>query len=935
MKKTLLLFLLLPSIFYAQIVDIPDPNFKNKLVNQTNPVIDTNGDGEIQLSEAKATTQISISSTKISDITGIESFINLENLIIQISQFTTADLSQNIKLEQVFLIIGSLESITLPDTPDLLRVELWSNSLTNVDVSNNPNLDTIHLFDNNINSLDVSNNLALNEILIYDNPIDNVDVSMLINLELLSISNTNIASIDLTNNINLTSLSLGNTEGVSPITSLDLSSNINLEGLNVKRSGLSGLDISSNTNLKRLSLQEVAFSSIDISNNLLLEQLTFRRVDLNTLDVSQNIELVVLTLEGTLLSTVDLSQNILLEQVTIANNGFTSLNLSQNSLLDSLIIQGTEIVNLDLSQNTLLDEISLAYNPLLTAMDLSGIAALSSLAIAGGSILSVNYPDNNYLLRVTFYGTEFEELNFSALDNLCRVTLHYNLNLTSLNIKNGNTAALVAGNSCVDGTSGLSVRYNPNLHVICVDDAVFAANNLPFVSPYITYVDDCSITSTDLNILEGIVSYDLDNNGCSTGDLPLEEIVISSTDGTNNFAVTSKSIGDYQLNLSENIYTTNVVGLSSYFTVFPMDAVDIFVGFNQVEQQNFCVQSEGSFNDLNVSINPNFDPVPGGLVRYSLVAQNAGTTQLNGVVTLDFDSKRVSFFGADPVPTSQTTSSVTWNLGVLQVFSNETIEVSFDVADEPINMLGDMLNYSVTIEPVSGDETPDDNQFDFSHVVEAMPFVDNMTVVQGGQVLVDDAENYLNYVVSFENTSGTTVSDVFIHSLLNANLDFNTIQILDSSHPVRFNMFDNEAHFWMDDINLPDNGSGYLVYRIRPKQGIGLGDIVSSSVSIHMSGLPPIFSNTVTTTFVDELAISDVQNVQMSLYPNPTDGQFSIQSSVSINEVSVISLLGQKVLTQKMDSDEVIVDISSQPAGTYFVRVMTSNSNKIFQIIKK
>ena len=50
MKKLLLILLCLPMIGFGQNVNIPDANFKAYLVG--NSLINTNGDNEIQVSEA-------------------------------------------------------------------------------------------------------------------------------------------------------------------------------------------------------------------------------------------------------------------------------------------------------------------------------------------------------------------------------------------------------------------------------------------------------------------------------------------------------------------------------------------------------------------------------------------------------------------------------------------------------------------------------------------------------------------------------------------------------------------------------------------------------------------------------------------------------------------------------------------------------------------
>ncbi|HOZ30820.1 MAG TPA: hypothetical protein PLL66_07870, partial [Bacteroidales bacterium] len=74
--KKLILFpvtILFAILSNAQIVNIPDANFKAALVG--NLSINTNGDNEIQVSEASAYAGvISVEDMEISDLTGIEAF---------------------------------------------------------------------------------------------------------------------------------------------------------------------------------------------------------------------------------------------------------------------------------------------------------------------------------------------------------------------------------------------------------------------------------------------------------------------------------------------------------------------------------------------------------------------------------------------------------------------------------------------------------------------------------------------------------------------------------------------------------------------------------------------------------------------------------------------------------------------------------------------
>ena len=67
----------------AQIVNIPDANFKAKLIALG---VDTNGDGNIQNSEATAVINLDVENSLINSLVGIQSFTNLQELTCRSNQ---------------------------------------------------------------------------------------------------------------------------------------------------------------------------------------------------------------------------------------------------------------------------------------------------------------------------------------------------------------------------------------------------------------------------------------------------------------------------------------------------------------------------------------------------------------------------------------------------------------------------------------------------------------------------------------------------------------------------------------------------------------------------------------------------------------------------------------------------------------------------------
>ena len=121
MKKFIFLLVFLLSCYSnAQIINFPDPVFKAVLLqsNTTNLIaggvkIDANDDGEIEVSEVFPVYQLQILSGNITDITGIEYFINLYYCVIRSNQIAHANLSNSPNLQTLTVNNNQLQSLNV------------------------------------------------------------------------------------------------------------------------------------------------------------------------------------------------------------------------------------------------------------------------------------------------------------------------------------------------------------------------------------------------------------------------------------------------------------------------------------------------------------------------------------------------------------------------------------------------------------------------------------------------------------------------------------------------------------------------------------------------------------------------------------------------------------------------------------------------------
>ena len=246
MKKLLLILIALPMVGFGQNVNIPDANFKAVLVG--NSTINTNGDSEIQVSEATAFNgTIDCESMNISNLTGIEAFTALEILQCGSNNLTSLDVTSNTSLIELWCSYTQLTSFDVSNNTNLTYLILGTNQLTSLDVSNNLDLTFFSCQFNQLTSLDVSANLALSYLYCSGNLLSNLDVSANTALISLSCSYNQLTCLDVSNNTVLTYLSCSN--------------NL-LEQLNTKNSNWQNLDVEAiNNNLTCVEVDNLGYAN--------------------------------------------------------------------------------------------------------------------------------------------------------------------------------------------------------------------------------------------------------------------------------------------------------------------------------------------------------------------------------------------------------------------------------------------------------------------------------------------------------------------------------------------------------------------------------------------------------------------------------------------------------------------------------------------------
>ena len=274
MKNITLLVLLFTGIVKAQIVSIPDANFKALLLasNATDGIamdtsfghieVDTNQDGEIQLSEAQMVYAIDIQTAAINSLEGIGSFTNLGWFRCLNTNIATVDLSQNTNLTKLQLNDNQLTSLDVTMLTGLQWLTCSNNQLTTLNVLPLVNLTLLDCRSNLLTGLNVSTLAALTEFDCSRNLISAIDVSALTNVTQLVLQNNDLNTIDVSLLSNLLYLYVG----VNHLTTLDISALQNLTIVDASFNQLTTLDCNNNTHLTFVGCSNNNLETLFIKN---------------------------------------------------------------------------------------------------------------------------------------------------------------------------------------------------------------------------------------------------------------------------------------------------------------------------------------------------------------------------------------------------------------------------------------------------------------------------------------------------------------------------------------------------------------------------------------------------------------------------------------------------------------------------------------------
>ncbi len=520
--SSIFVFLLLSYFSFSQNVNIPDPDFLQALIDRG---VDTNGDGQIQESEAKNTTSLYFYYASFASMEGINAFTNLQTLKCSYNNLIhKIELTGLNNLEYLnFYSNNSLDTIILDGATELNFSVSNNNSLVDLEFIGSISFKDLKIYSNNsLKNLDFSNIQDVKSLrLESNNSISNYDFSGLESLLSLNlISNNSLKSINLSPITSLTDLSVSSNPALSEIV---FGQNSNIKECTLYNNpSMQAIDLSNLSNLTNLILRKNnVIASIDFTG---LNSLTSLSVEespsIVSLDFSVLPNLAYLTIKrNNSLKDIILGNSGTISNLTVSyDNSLPSIDLSGLNQLKNLQINDCGLIkSLDIIDLNNLESVKLFSNNSIENIELKNLNALSSLAIDYNSSLK-NILYNNLNSLKTIYlsdnaslqkfdlidlislnsfncsrNNEIKGVKFKNLPQITRLDFSNNTSLTSIDIQGFPTL------------ENLNLERHPNLNsVICKN-----LNSLKSINIYAS----SKIENMELDSLNSLNTLSFDNIG--------------------------------------------------------------------------------------------------------------------------------------------------------------------------------------------------------------------------------------------------------------------------------------------------------------------------------------------------------------------------------------------------------------------------------------
>lgn len=208
------------------------------------------------------------------------------------------------------------------------------------------------------------------------------------------------------------------------------------------------------------------------------------------------------------------------------------------------------------------------------------------------------------------------------------------------------------------------------------------------------------------------------------------------------------------------------------------------------------------------------------------------------------------------------------------------------------------------------------------------------------------------YLIRFQNTGNDTAVNLIIRDTLDPRLDFNTFEMVASSHEYQIVRDENSniIRWFFDDIYLPDfttggaQSIGFVMFTVRPKPFLAPGQVILNRACMTFDQSQPICTNDAALWIDDDSSIDDprLNDRNFQVVPNPNYGHFEVRSQLPTQQPVetdkamcwITDLQGKTVWEGHADNSAAVsnlVSLEKPTPGVYLLWIKTESLLQVEQ----
>ncbi len=368
---------------------------------------------------------------------------------------------------------------------------------------------------------------------------------------------------------------------------------------------------------------------------------------------------------------------------------------------------------------------------------------------------------------------------------------------------------------------------------------------------------------------------------------------------------------------------------------------------------DFILKPISTGSDIKVTIAPN----NGYLSRadyteeYTITYSNNGTQDLSSAaVEVDFN-KNLTYIKATP-PEVLNGAKAIWNFTNLKVGEQRSIQFTAKAKSAVYNV-NDKIEFIASSGVLSDLDFSDNADtltqqitLDTTSPVEKdvypLPSVDSFS-------LVSTADNVINYVIHFENTSNTdTIHNVIVIDTIDVNSMIQYVQETGASHPYTTKVYSCPPSMgkgvivWtFNNINLPPfennddvSNRGHIGFKIKFNNTLPLGTVIRNTAHVVFDYYDPLKTNNTYAKISDFTGLNNkiLKFNKEQICANPVNGQILLFDTYQPqSNYKIINAAGATVMQGAVNAQTI--DVKGLASGIYFFMIEEKNNLKSQKII--